>query len=124
MTARRFVNSHRKGMLEREGKAASTTRGIVSPTITQKATIPPNALQNQSVSQITTWSMEHAHNTHCANEMATSPDFPKQCCTVAWNEFAPLSFEFMTIRRIVQSTTMVRPIRRRVPVIRPALRKA
>jgi hypothetical protein len=52
------------------------------------------------------------------------PDRPKQCCTVAWKESVPLSFEFMTIRRMVQSTTIVSPMRRAVPVTRPALRIA
>ena len=56
--------------------------------------------------------------------MATRPDFPKQCSTVAWNEFAPLSFELMTMSRMVQSTVIVRPMSRTVPVMRPALRKA
>lgn len=56
--------------------------------------------------------------------MATSPDFPKQCCTVAWNESVPLSFELMTIRQMVQSTTTVRPMSRTVPARRPAFLKA
>lgn len=62
----------------------------------------------------------HTYNAHCATcfkrkllyciersiltEMAIKPDLPKQCCTVAWKEFAPLSLEFVTMRRIVQST--------------------
>lgn len=44
MMARRFVNSQRKDISASEGKRASRTRGIVSPTMTEKATIPPNAL--------------------------------------------------------------------------------
>jgi hypothetical protein len=52
------------------------------------------------------------------------PDFPKQCCTVAWNESVPLSFELITIRRIVQSTMTVSPISKTVPVRRPAFLKA
>jgi hypothetical protein len=56
--------------------------------------------------------------------MATSPGLPKQCCTVAWKESVPLSFELMTIRRMVQSTTTVRPMSSSVPVTRPALRMA
>ena len=45
MTARRFVKSHRNGMLANEGKRASRTFGMVSPTMTQNATMPPKALQ-------------------------------------------------------------------------------
>lgn len=37
-------------------------------------------------------------------EIATNPDVPKQYCIVAWKEFAPLSFEFVTMSRMVQST--------------------
>jgi len=44
MMARRSVRSQRKDMSEREGNRASMTLGIVSPTMTQKATMPPNAL--------------------------------------------------------------------------------
>lgn len=47
MTAFLFVKSHRKGVLGKEGKAAAMTCGIVSPTIIQKATIPPNALNER-----------------------------------------------------------------------------
>ena len=68
----------------------------------QKATMPPNA------------------NAHCAMEMATRPDFPKQCSMVAWNEFAPLSFEFITISRMVQSTVTVKTTSSSTPVRRPA----
>ena len=67
---------------------------------------------------------EPTYKSHCARDIATSPDFPKQCCTVAWKESVPLSFEFMTMSRIVQSTMMVRPMSRAVPVKRPALRIA
>lgn len=121
--ARRLVRSQRKGISERAGKNASKTRGMVSPTITQKATMPPNALRIISIQPFCD-SVGSPHNNHCASEIATRPDFPKQCSTVAWNELAPLSFELMTISRIVQSTVMVRPMRRAVPVIKPALRKA
>lgn len=68
--------------------------------------------------------MKATYKSHCARDIATRPDLPKQCCTVAWKESVPLSFEFMTMSRIVQSTTMVRPISRAVPVTRPALRTA
>jgi hypothetical protein len=44
MTAFLFVKSQRKDMSDNEGNSESRTRGIVSPTITQKATMPPNAL--------------------------------------------------------------------------------
>lgn len=44
MMARLFVRSQRKDMSDKAGKRASMTLGIVSPTITQKATMPPNAL--------------------------------------------------------------------------------
>lgn len=51
MTALRFVKSHRKGVLGKEGKAAAITCGMVSPTMIQKATMPPNAL-NESLSAV------------------------------------------------------------------------
>jgi hypothetical protein len=42
--ARRSVRSQTKDISDREGNKASMTLGIVSPTMTQKATMPPNAL--------------------------------------------------------------------------------
>jgi hypothetical protein len=50
MMARRLVSSQRKDMSAKEGKREFITRGMVSPTMTQKATIPPNALRFSSVS--------------------------------------------------------------------------
>jgi hypothetical protein len=44
MTARRSVKSHRNDVSYRDGNSASITLGIVSPTMTQKASMPPNAL--------------------------------------------------------------------------------
>ena len=44
MTARLFVKSQRKGVFGNEGNKAARTCGIVSPTIMQKAIIPPKAL--------------------------------------------------------------------------------
>ena len=44
MTARRSVKSHKTGVFERDGKVAAKTCGIVSPTMMQKASMPPNAL--------------------------------------------------------------------------------
>lgn len=65
-----------------------------------------------------------AYKAHCAIEMATNPDLPKQCSIVAWNESAPLSFEFVTIKRMVQSTVTVSAMSRMIPVRRPACLKA
>jgi hypothetical protein len=42
--ARLLVSSHKNGMSLSEGNNESMTLGIVSPTMTQKATMPPNAL--------------------------------------------------------------------------------
>lgn len=106
MTARLLVRSQRNLISERLGNSPAMTSGRVSPMITQKATIPPNA------------------KAHCARLMAISPAVPKQCCMVAWNESAPESFEFITISRIVQSTVMVNPTSSIVPIIKPAWRKA
>lgn len=44
MTALRSVRSHKNDMSDKDGKRESMTLGIVSPTITQNATMPPNAL--------------------------------------------------------------------------------
>lgn len=102
MIALRSVSSHNTGVSGREGNTAASTWGIVSPMMMQKATIPPNA------------------KAHCATEIAMSPDLPKQCCIVSWKEFVPLSFEFVTISRIVQSTVTVKATRRNTPVSKPA----
>ena len=45
ITALLLVKSHRKGMSDRDGKSAAITLGIVSPIMTQKATMPPKALK-------------------------------------------------------------------------------
>lgn len=45
--ARRLVRSHKNDMSDREGNKASSTLGMVSPTMTQNATIPPKALYDQ-----------------------------------------------------------------------------
>ena len=45
ITALLLVRSHRKGSLDKVGKSAAITLGIVSPIITQKATMPPKALK-------------------------------------------------------------------------------
>jgi hypothetical protein len=44
MTAFLLVRSQRKDMSDNAGNRESRTRGMVSPTMTQKATMPPNAL--------------------------------------------------------------------------------
>jgi hypothetical protein len=44
MMARLLVSSQRNDMSAREGNSESKTLGIVSPTTTQNATIPPKAL--------------------------------------------------------------------------------
>ena len=49
ITARLLVRSHRKGMSDKDGKSAAITLGIVSPMITQKATMPPKALQGDQL---------------------------------------------------------------------------
>ena len=64
MTALRFVKRLRTGIFSKFGHTAAKTCGIVSPTMIPNATMPPNA------------------NAHWAIEIAISPVFPKQCCTV------------------------------------------
>ena len=44
MTACLFVKSHRKGVVDNAGKSALITWGILSPTMIQKAIMPPKAL--------------------------------------------------------------------------------
>jgi hypothetical protein len=44
ITACLFARSHKKGVDGREGKIAVMTCGMVSPTIMQKAIMPPKAL--------------------------------------------------------------------------------
>lgn len=44
ITARLFVNSHKKGVFGNEGNKAAMTLGTVSPRMIQKATMPPKAL--------------------------------------------------------------------------------
>lgn len=45
ITACLLVRSQRKGVSFKEGKAAAMTCGIVSPTMIQKANMPPKALE-------------------------------------------------------------------------------
>lgn len=106
MIARLSVSIHSTGIVCRAGKAATITCGIVSPIIIQNATMPPNA------------------KAHCATEMAMRPDFPKQYSIVDWKESRPLSLEFVTMSRIVQSTVTVRVRSNMIPVRRPACLKA
>ena len=49
ITARLLVKSHRNGISDRDGKSAAITLGIVSPMMTQKATMPPKALEGVSL---------------------------------------------------------------------------
>lgn len=58
MMALLSVSSQRKWVFSRPGNKEAMTCGMVSPTIMQKATMPPNA------------------KAHCAIDMATSPDLP------------------------------------------------
>ena len=44
MIARLFVNSHRNGVLGRDGNMAAMTLGKVSPRMIQNANMPPKAL--------------------------------------------------------------------------------
>ena len=44
MIARLSVRSHKNGVLGKLGNTAAVTWGIVSPTMMQNATMPPNAL--------------------------------------------------------------------------------
>ena len=106
ITALRSAMTPSTGISFKLGHIASKTWGIVSPTMTAKATIPPNA------------------KAHCATDIAISPALPKQCSTVPWKLFAPLSLLFTTMRRTVQSTASVRSTRRRMPERRPACRRA
>lgn len=46
MTARLSVKSHKKGVLGNAGKSALMTWGILSPTMIQKAIMPPKALDH------------------------------------------------------------------------------
>lgn len=88
------------------GHMAASTCGMVSPTMTPKATMPPKA------------------NTHCATLMAMRPARPKQCSTVPWKLLVPLSLLLMTMRQMVQSTTAVSPTSSTMPDSRPAWRMA
>lgn len=45
ITALLLVKSHRKGSSDNDGNNATITLGIVSPMMTQKATMPPKALK-------------------------------------------------------------------------------
>lgn len=45
ITARLSVRSHRNGCLDSDGNNAVITWGMLSPTMMQKATMPPKALQ-------------------------------------------------------------------------------
>ena len=47
-----LVKSHRNGSLGKVGKSAVITLGIVSPIITQKATMPPKALKGSQLALV------------------------------------------------------------------------
>lgn len=74
--ARRLVRRPRTGTRSSHGNIAEITCGIVSPTIMQKATIPPNALplRQQSGFTVAYLGLEYprkrgeagTHNAHCA----------------------------------------------------------
>ena len=102
ITTRRSVSRPSTGTSCRPGHTAVRTCGMLSPTITPKATMPPNA------------------NTHCARLMAISPVRPKQCSTVPWKLLAPLSLLLTTISRIVQSTSTVSTTSSTTPATSPA----
>lgn len=106
MIARLSVSSQRMGISYREGKVAAKTCGMVSPIMMQKATMPPKA------------------KAHWATEMAMRPLLPKHFSMVAWKLSAPESLELVTMSRIVQSTVMVKAMRSKMPVRRPACLKA
>lgn len=102
MTALRSASMPSTGVSLRPGQTACKTCGMVSPTMTPNATMPPNA------------------NSHWARLMAIRPLLPKQCSTVPWKLLAPLSLLLTTIRQMVQSTTKVSPTSRTMPESRPA----
>lgn len=120
MTARLSVNSHKNGMLDNAGNKALMTCGMVSPTMMQKAIMPPKALtihlselqrgKKGICSQSPLGDLSEKLSDCCMRvgslrtEIAMSPDLPKQYSAVAWKEFAPLSLELTTINRMVQST--------------------
>ena len=106
MAMRRSVSSPTTGTSGRPGHTATKTCGMVSPTMTPNATMPPNA------------------NTHWAMLMAIMPGRPKQCSTVPWKLLVPLSLLLMTIRHTVQSTTTVNPISNTMPASKPVCRIA
>lgn len=65
MTNCRFVKSHRIGLCCSFGNVEMMTSGIVSPMITQKPVMPPNAKKT------------------CAKLTATSPGCPKEDSTIS-----------------------------------------
>lgn len=106
MATRLSAKSPTTGTPPRLGQMASSTWGMVSPTMTPKATMPPKA------------------KTHCAALMAMRPGRPKQCSTVPWKLLVPLSLLLMTMRQMVQSTTAVSPTSSNTPAKSPACRIA
>ena len=68
MTKRRSENSQSTGVSERCGKIAVKTCGMLSPTITQNATIPPNALWRPISAYLHAQQVElGAHKINCAS---------------------------------------------------------
>ena len=98
MTARLSVKSHRKGVCGNAGKSALMTWGILSPTMIQKAIMPPKAL-NKIVSFTQQLGFDHLQSPLSYldqsvsglllergdghTDIAMSPDLPKQRSMVA-----------------------------------------
>lgn len=92
MTALRSARSHRKGVLVKEGNNAVMTCGMLSPTMMQKAIIPPKALWETVSGELPSRSQTHTRPIVQAatnyspsriqgrpgrlTEMAISPDLP------------------------------------------------
>jgi hypothetical protein len=60
--------------------------------------------QSKSVQEVRKSNLCEREPLEILTEIAINPERPKHASTVAWNEFAPLNFELMTIKRMVQST--------------------
>lgn len=90
----------------RNGNTNASTCGMLSPIITLNAHMPPNA------------------NANWKKETAPAPARPNVCDMTSIYESRPLSLALSTTRRIVQSVTAARTMRRTMPVTKPACRIA
>lgn len=130
MTNWRLVNRLRTGIVGREGNKDRMTCGRVSPMMMPNAHMP-RFLDKIVKTELSSWfgkwwefDQPPNANANWKNETAARPLEPKQWFMISMYEWLPLSFAFITMRRMVQSVTAHRTMRRTRPEKKPDWRTA